>query len=244
MASTKPDYGIDAPGVIRNLIMIGLALAVAGSFLPPKVVIGGVKFGARVMFIITGSVLFAEGLLMLLYALHGKFKHRDRMLAMIHWRGDEQVLDVGTGRGLLAVGAARRLSSGKAIGIDIWNVSDLSGNSLQRTQQNLQAEGVENKVELRSEDARTMTFSNDFFDAVVSNLCIHNIPEKEGRAQACREIARVLKPGGTAVISDFKNVDVYTQELSAAGLTTEKRGPYLFDTFPPLKIVVAKKPKL
>jgi cyclopropane fatty-acyl-phospholipid synthase-like methyltransferase len=51
------------------------------------------------------------------------------------------LLDVGTGRGLLMIGAARRLTSGKAVGIDIWNVEDLSGNALKRTEDNIRAEG-------------------------------------------------------------------------------------------------------
>ena len=45
---------------------------------------------------------------MLVYSKWGKFRHRDRMLNMIAWRGDEHVLDVGTGRGLLIIGAAKR----------------------------------------------------------------------------------------------------------------------------------------
>jgi hypothetical protein len=30
----QPDYGIDAPGVIRNLAVIGVALLFVGGFLP------------------------------------------------------------------------------------------------------------------------------------------------------------------------------------------------------------------
>ena len=40
---------------------------------------------------------------MLLYSVYGKLKHRDRILNMIDWKGSEMVLDVGTGRGLLAI---------------------------------------------------------------------------------------------------------------------------------------------
>jgi cyclopropane fatty-acyl-phospholipid synthase-like methyltransferase len=43
-------------------------------------------------------------------------------------RGDETVLDVGYGRGLHLIGAAKRLTTGKAPGVDIWQAEDLSGN--------------------------------------------------------------------------------------------------------------------
>ena len=42
-----------------------------------------------------------------------------------HLTGDEKVLDVGCGRGLLLIGAAKRLKSGKATGIDVWDASVL-----------------------------------------------------------------------------------------------------------------------
>ena len=180
------------------------------------------------------------GLLMLAYAKWGKFRHRDRMLSMISWRGDEQVLDVGTGRCLLLIGAARRLSTGKGIGIDVWSARDLSGNSLERTQANIELEGVKDKVELRSDDARKLSFSDASFDVVLSNLCIHNIPDKQGRAQACREIARVLKPGGTALISDFVLTGFYKKVFDRAGLKTS-RTPFNFLTYPPLRVVRAEK---
>lgn len=234
------DYGVDAPGVIRNLALIGVA-ALLLSFFVSAVPVGELDYNLTPMFISIGVVCIAEALLMLLYAKWGKFRHRDRMLTMFHWRGNERVLDVGTGRGLMMIGAAKKLSSGNAVGIDIWNESDLSGNVLVNTLANIEAEGVKHNTEVRNEDACSMSFADESFDVVLSNLCLHNISSKEGRVQVCREIARVLKPGGTALISDFKNTAEYEETFRAAGLETIRSGANWFTTFPPLRIVKAVK---
>jgi SAM-dependent methyltransferase len=235
----KPDYGIDAPGVVRNLLVIGIALTVSG-FLFPMIRIGNVTIlWSRSAFWPGGSCLLG-GILMLLYAKWGKFRHRDMMLNMVHWRGDERVLDVGTGRGLLLIGAARRLTTGSGTGIDVWSIKDLSANSLERTQANVNVEGVQDKVDLKSDDARKLSFTDAGFDIVLSNLCIHNIPEAEGRTQACREIARVLKPGGTALISDFINTGTYQKTLADSGLKVSRTRLNLL-TFPWLRVVRAEK---
>ncbi|HEY7403518.1 MAG TPA: class I SAM-dependent methyltransferase [Candidatus Angelobacter sp.] len=235
----KPDYGIDAPGVVRNMLLIGLALIVSG-FLFPTIRIGQVTILWNPSAFWPGISILLSGILMLVYAKWGKFRHRDRMLNMISWRGDEQVLDVGAGRGLLLIGAARRLTTGKSTGIDIWSTKDLSGNSLERTQANVDVEGVKDKVELRSDDARKLSFSDASFDVVLSNLCIHNIPDAEGRAQACREIARVLKPGGTALISDFILTSFYQKVFTEAGLKTTRTALNLL-SYPPLRVVRTEK---
>ena len=227
-----PDYGIDAPGVIRNFVLGAGALLALAIVLPPT---------PASMARWTASIFLLEGGAMLAYALFGKFRHRDRLLAMHAWRGDERVLDVGTGRGLLMIGAAKRLATGKATGIDIWNAEDLTGNAAAATLVNARLEGVEARTELKTEDARTMSFADATFDVVVSNLALHNIGDVEGRAQACREIARVLRPGGRALISDFRHTAAYAEEFRAAGLKAEARGPYLLDTFPPLRIVTVEK---
>lgn len=236
----RPDYGIDAPGVVRNLLVIGAALILSG-ILFPTIYLGRVAILWSRSAFWPGASCLVGGLLMLLYAKWGKFRHRDMMLKMVRWRGDERVLDVGTGRGLLLIGAARRLTTGRGTGIDVWSTKDLSGNSLERTQANVNVEGVQDKVDLKSNDARKLSFPDASFDVVLSNLCIHNIPDAEGRAQACREVARVLKPGGIALISDFINTGSYEKTLAACGLTVG-RTRLNFLTFPQLRVVRAEKP--
>src|SRR3954468_16529954 len=75
-----------------------------------------------------GLACGVTGLWMLWYSAAGKVRSRERRLDMIRWRGDERVLDVGCGRGLFLIGAAKRLKNGgRAIGIDLWRAGDLTG---------------------------------------------------------------------------------------------------------------------
>ena len=149
--------------------------------------------------------------LMVAYVKVGKFSHRNRMLNMLSWSGYELVLDIGTGHGLLMIGAAKRLIDGKSFGIDIWNPEDLSDNTYDAAMENAKLEGVEERVEIIRAMPARFHFLDNSFDYIVSNLCLHNIPDQQNkRAAACREIMRVLKPGGTALISDF----MYTKEYS------------------------------
>src|ERR1700678_2623653 len=193
--TAKADDGIDAPHVIRNLVLGGLALIILCS------IFHTVKIGPVVFILFPGLIwgglwMIFPAVLMLLYSKVGKFKHRDRMLSQISWTGGERALDVGTGRGLLLIGAAKKLTNGKATGLDIWNQEDLTGNNLQNLEKNIAAEGVGAKTNVVNEDVQKMTFPDATFDVIVSLACLHNIYNVPGRAEACRQIARVLKPGG------------------------------------------------
>ena len=147
------DYGIDAPGVMRGLFLAGFACLLIALFTPPVIHFGKhVVLNTRSLLWPAGFLL-AEGLLFLLYVKVGKFRHRDFMLSLHAWQGDEQVLDVGCGRGLLLAGAAKRLTSGHATGIDIWSTVDMGGNSEAATQRNLELEGVAGRCNIVSAPA-------------------------------------------------------------------------------------------
>jgi SAM-dependent methyltransferase len=237
----KPQYGIDAPGVIRNLFLIAIVAVILYFVLPSTLRLGSVSLDLHSSLLWMAPWFALSGVLMLLYARVGKFRHRDRLLALHAWQGSERVLDVGTGRGLLLAGAAKQLTSGHATGIDIWNKKDLSGNSEQSTLENLRLEGVAERCTLLSVGAQQMSFPDASFDAILSNLCLHNIYNAAERRQACQQIARVLAPGGTAIISDYKLTREYAVTLRECGLTVERQAWNWMTTFPPLTTLVARK---
>ncbi|MEO6806296.1 MAG: class I SAM-dependent methyltransferase [Edaphobacter sp.] len=245
LATTRPDYGVDAPAVMRNLFLFGTLCLLIGIFVPSPFHIGQVAIETRA-FLWPAGFLLAEAFLFLLYVKYGKFRHRDFMLGMHPWRGDENVLDVGCGRGLLLAGAAKRIAAvhgtGHATGIDVWSTVDMGGNSASATQHNLDLEGVSSYCTLVSQPAEEMSFPDATFDVIVSNLCLHNIYDAPTRHQALAQIVRVLKPGGIAFISDYKRPGEYADEFRKAGLIVEKKRGSFLTTFPPLTVIIARKP--
>ncbi len=227
-ANSGPDYGLDAPGVVRNLLIAGaLGLLIWGTAyfgLWSGVLKLGPIAGVELRFPAAGALWPGAGctamaLWMLWTSKVGKVRDREKLLDRIPWTGRERVLDVGCGRGLMLVGAARRLTSGRATGIDIWQAEDLSGNRPEATLENARREGVADRVEIRTADMRKIPFPDGAFDVVVSSQAIHNIYDAGGRAQAIGEIARVLAPGGRALLRDIRHTRDYASVLAANGVT-------------------------
>jgi arsenite methyltransferase len=172
----------------------------------------------------------------------GKLRLRDKVVNDIPWRGDEAVLDVGCGHGLLLIAAAKRLRSGKAIGIDLWQREDQAGNSRDATWQNVQLENVEAQVELRDGDARKLPFADNTFDVVVSSWALHNIYDKAGREAAVREIVRTLKPGGRVAIIDIGHTHEYARVLQTAQMMSVKRtSPNFLFVIPTFTVTATKR---
>src|SRR5882757_4587586 len=143
-AATTPDYGLDAPVTVKRMFYRG-AWTIAGGI--AVYVMNRVEYpepSMRLLLILgsIGIVFLAVGGFMVWSSRVGKLKVRDEMLDQVALQGDEKVPDVGCGRGLLLIGAAKRLKTGKATGIDIWQSQDLSGNSAEATKANAVAEGV------------------------------------------------------------------------------------------------------
>ncbi len=229
MKNYKPDYGID--GSPKALVITVLIIAVIDACL---YAFHGMYFTiAACIVLICGLWAALAGVWWIVYVKVGKFGHRDNLLSMVDWKGNETVLDVGTGRGLLMIGAAKRLAacsaplaeraerSGKCIGIDVWRQQDMVNNNAEKTLNNARLEGVMDKIEIRNEDIRNTSFSSESFDVVLSNLCLHNISSKEGRSCACKEIARLMKPNGIAVISDGFHIREYRAIFEKEGMSAK-----------------------
>lgn len=217
------------------MLAIGIGLARFAPFAFATIV-GGLVTAA-------GTVPLVLGLMMLQYGLGGKVRTRDAMLDLIDWRGDERVLDVGAGAGLLLVGAAKRLSrGGRAIGVDIWSAKDLSNNSDHATRRNIALEGVADRAAIETGDATSLHFADGTFDVVVSLLCLHNIEPKPDQARACREIARVLKPGGRVVIGDYVPTHGYAAAMRDAGLDIRRSSAAIGVARSLMWFLVADKP--
>ena len=242
--SRRGDYGIDAPPVIRNLFIAGIASIVAGMVLD-YLLQSTRSFIAVILLIwglLAGASLLVTAALMLWSSKIGKIQFREKLIDSLALRGTETIVDVGCGRGLLLNAAARRLTTGKAIGIDLWQNTDQSGNNPEAALANARAEGVADFVEVKTGDMRDLPFEDQTVDVIVSSLAIHNISNAEGRTKAVQEIARVLRPHGQVALLDFQCTDEYAKTLQALGWHEVKRSGLQFQMFPPVRVVTGKKP--
>jgi|HubBroStandDraft_6_1064221.scaffolds.fasta_scaffold184291_1 arsenite methyltransferase len=243
MRGNKPAYGLDAPGLVRGFLFGGPALFGVGYFTlqwaAPRNI--GPLIGISYSMFYCGIVLFSESLLLMGSSYYGKFRARDRLLDSLHLRGDETVLDVGCGHGLLLIAAAKRVPRGRSIGIDLWSQVDQGNNSREATVQNATWEGVAERVEVRDGDMRKLPFADASVDAVVANLAIHNISSRDGRRQAISEIVRVLKIGGQVALMDFKHVGQYCEDLKKNGVRDASASRPIFWIFPPVRVARGHK---
>lgn len=225
----NPDYGVDAPGVIRNLMIVAIAglviwLTARLGWWSGNIGGGGVILPLSHIAPWPAASCFLMAIWMLYDSKIGKMRTREQLLDHHRWTGSERVLDVGCGRGLMLVGAAKRLTTGKASGIDLWQAEDLSGNRPEATMQNAEAEEVADRVDVQTADMRKIPFPDATFDVIVSCSAIHNIYDAAGRQQAIAEIARVLKPGGEAVIDDIRHGSEYGRSFATNGCTSRSIG--------------------
>ena len=239
------DYGIDAPTVVRKFFLIGFAGWIVGTVLvkfgPGRLPNWLVSFYGACLGI--GTCFVLQGLIMIWGSKVGKMRLRDKMIDSVSWRCDEQVLDVGCGHGLMLIGAAKQLTTGHALGIDIWQQEDQASNSSRATLENALREGVADRVELRDSDARALPFLDESFDVIVSSFAIHNIYDPVGRGKAIKEIHRVLKPGGQLALADIRYTSQYAKILRTLGWNQVTRWFPNFLFITPTRVVRGTKPK-
>lgn len=224
------DYDLRVPVLYKRLALIGVVVIAA-------VILASFFWSNPAYFwllLALGGLLLLPGLLVAIIARltrHVRLRIRQRIVDAVPWQGDEQVLDVGTGSGITLLGCAQRLTTGKAIGIDIYD-PNAGGGTPAIFWKNVQKEGVADRVELQNVDACQMPFAAASFDVVVSTLAFHHIHSSsaaEGCRQATRETLRVLRPGGMLLIYDAGHALTEVEEvLRTAGITNIQRHGHFF----------------
>jgi SAM-dependent methyltransferase len=207
----KGSYGVDAP----YLLPVLAAMFVAN-------IANGVIAGTAWPFVGALAVLACAGC-GLYTSRRGKFEVWDELLRQLELRGNERILDLGCGRGAVLLMAAQHLTTGRAVGVDIWERGDQSGNEADATRRNAVAEGVADRVEIQTADVTALPFEADCFDVVISNVALHNIKGRAGRCQAIDEAARVLRPGGRLMIADLWATRLYRARLADLGMVDVTR---------------------
>ena len=119
----------------------------------------------------------------------------------IDFRRDTIVLDVGTGTGFPAIEIAERIGNNSIVyAIDLWETV------LKRAAVKASQHDVRNIV-FQNASVLDMPFADGFFDLVVSNNCLNNVPEYD---EALKECHRVLKTGGR-IIQTFNLPDSFQE---------------------------------
>jgi arsenite methyltransferase len=206
----RADYGLDAPPVVRNLLIAGIGGLVVWGAAAARLwsgyagfTIAGneVRVGMAPAGLWVGIGCLAMVAWMIWSSRVGKVRERERLL-----------------------GAAKRLRTGRAIGIDLWRTEDLGGNSSAAAQANAAIEGVADRGMFETADMRALPLASASIDVVLSQAAVHNIAEASGRRQALEEVVRVLHPGGTVLLADIRHVDEYAEVLRERGLAAEVEG--------------------
>jgi ubiquinone/menaquinone biosynthesis C-methylase UbiE len=102
------------------------------------------------------------------------------------------VLDVGTGKGLMAMALARH-------GVDVVSV-DLSPDDSELAAFLARKAGLAERISFLVKDARSLPFEDGHFGCAAMMEVLHHLDDG---APVLSEMARLVKPGGKIIIADF-----------------------------------------
>jgi ubiquinone/menaquinone biosynthesis C-methylase UbiE len=232
-----PDYALRVPSQFQILGGAGLFAGCVGL---------GLLFATPAVPRLIDAVLLVVGVVSAAFVLaigtitstRVRGRARRKMLEAVDWRGVERVLDVGCGNGFLVNELAKRLTNGRAVGIDLWK-TDAGHQTPHVARRNALLEGVAERVEIRNADARSMPFEDGTFDVIVSSLMLHHAGGDDDRKRVLGEMVRVLRPGGTILLYDVSPmISAATRRLTSSGLDQIQRSGRI------MALVTARRPPL
>lgn len=118
---------------------------------------------------------------------------QDRFIAWLALRPGARVLDVGCGSGGPALRIAR-LSGARVTGVDVH------ADAIEAARTQAKAQGLVDRTRFERADAgAALPFPDGAFDAVICVDAVNHLPDRSG---VLREWARLLAPGGRALLTD------------------------------------------
>ena len=102
---------------------------------------------------------------------------------------DKHILEVGTGKGRIAIELARCGAKVTAI--------DISREMLKIASQRAREQGINDRIFFEEGDAENLRYSDSFFDAVI---CVQTLMHIPNQPKCLKEMTRVTKPKGIIII--------------------------------------------
>lgn len=119
---------------------------------------------------------------------------RKKAIRQVAESGPQNILDVATGTGDMAIAASRVLPEADIIGVDI------ATGMLEVGRKKIQELSLEKQIILNEGDSEHLPFDTGSFDAV---MCAYGVRNFEHLQAGLQEMHRVLRPGGKIVILEF-----------------------------------------
>ena len=211
----QPSYGFPLFSILIRFtfllfIVIFIFLLIL-SKIPPFITVL-ISISLITTYLYFGVVLFKK------HFLNYRIKLLNKMINAADLKGDETILDLGTGSGFLSIGFAKFINNGKVYGIDRYNLKydtlktklfsfikiNFVGNNLKNAKRNVKIENLEKKCEFISADlTKPFNFPDKYFDIILSSQFLYCLPNKK-RLTVYDEINRVLKKHGKIIFFESK----------------------------------------
>lgn len=158
-----------------------------------------------------------------IYIFNKKFCHiRNQCLYKVvniaDLKGNEKILDLGTGSGFIAINLAKYIDTGCVYGIDNWKklilikskimLSVMIGTGKFFAERNVALESVQNRcVFINQNITEKLNFPDEYFDIICSSFSLYFIKNIDQRRLLYYEMNRTLKKRGKIILVEPKKSD-------------------------------------
>ncbi len=181
-------------------------------------------------------------------ARYRPFARREQLFRAAGPADYRQILDFGSGRGVVAIGAAGRWPSARLVAVDDWRPGRPGSEEALRS--NLDLQGLGGRVHVYEINPAILPFDDGHFDLIISQLYLHNLKEPAARQACLLELVRLLKPGGRLILADYRFQQSDIATLKGVGLMlipqTDSAGVFgiFIALLQPTRNLLAEKPVL